>query len=993
MNYLGLTVFAGNTPGLILDFDSATKEYTVEFEDGRVVKSATVYWETNIPADTEVALYRKASIGSGEKLTYDPQDGWDIVSNDESEADDECDYCGGQGVDDDGSLCSHCDGRGHMNMQHSLQVAAAQMQVTDQPTDLNEWVDELHDESDGEYTPDGEYGPNAPSSTMGDPDLGAHKSIDNKIKKLEDKIDHLTEMLEGKDLKGEDGEEISPEGIQLVDHDAVEDNYYERQTKPNPNLDEQYPSGTHSERYPGTLNPTAKVAKDCNCWDGYKRVPGTKPCAPGSCEKCDSARKEAAAKKKKQSPDEAVKKVNTVPPQGVRAAAKRGLKYYEEGKAGDGFEAATADRARRIAAGEALTEEHINRMHSFFERHAGGRSKKAKPGEVTAWDVAWLCWGGDAGRSWASKVDSQLHKARHPNSKGKHSYVDNTEVSYAPTPGTFDGQRITPLEQWDRSTTDEENGEANYIADGVEKGLGASPIELDRSGNPLMRTEEAEDYPQKEDVPFPDAPTDIVKAMTEHRDKKENMNPNKDVWDQVVHSHVREEAAWEDARVASPECSACGDPLVNGDCHSCGERMSKKEIKQASRQQKIAARDQKVIDSLKPRAAELGRLFGEAFAGRTATTEDSSAEGIFVPVPIRGENSNPYDAGGTGGNNATRGDAPELLKDILGEGNAMTQDSNKGNNSDKDGDRPLSDLFSDGMGVVIEFADSDESAKGNKMVEELSNALEGVLGEVFAENKNDAKEKKESSMQQQMMLKADDYVEAVIDGVKALVPRTMLNQLRGITGPTAPAQQQQQRQQPSSGNPTTPSMGYVNNGIPGAFGSVKQSIMDDDGIETEEDITDVDGNKLVPGDEYNLYATVDDEPELVTVESVTPTSVVLNRDDSKFEPQTITIEDFNANNLRFDPVVKDDALDGTPETMDDAGPGQDDIPGERNMSTDNPGGPKIAGRSYYPHQQKEFINESGRARNLDKLDLEGTHYTNGETTASDNIDDDFLFGV
>jgi hypothetical protein len=25
--------------------------------------------------------------------------------------------------------------------------------------------------------------------------------------------------------------------------------------------------------------------KTCNCWDGYKRVPGTKPCAPGSCAK------------------------------------------------------------------------------------------------------------------------------------------------------------------------------------------------------------------------------------------------------------------------------------------------------------------------------------------------------------------------------------------------------------------------------------------------------------------------------------------------------------------------------------------------------------------------------------------------------------------------------------------------------------------------------------------------------------------------------------
>lgn len=25
--------------------------------------------------------------------------------------------------------------------------------------------------------------------------------------------------------------------------------------------------------------------KDCSCWDGYERVPGTKPCEPGSCRK------------------------------------------------------------------------------------------------------------------------------------------------------------------------------------------------------------------------------------------------------------------------------------------------------------------------------------------------------------------------------------------------------------------------------------------------------------------------------------------------------------------------------------------------------------------------------------------------------------------------------------------------------------------------------------------------------------------------------------
>ena len=30
---------------------------------------------------------------------------------------------------------------------------------------------------------------------------------------------------------------------------------------------------------------SSPAKKKCNCWDGYKRVPGTKPCAPRSCEK------------------------------------------------------------------------------------------------------------------------------------------------------------------------------------------------------------------------------------------------------------------------------------------------------------------------------------------------------------------------------------------------------------------------------------------------------------------------------------------------------------------------------------------------------------------------------------------------------------------------------------------------------------------------------------------------------------------------------------
>jgi len=35
----------------------------------------------------------------------------------------------------------------------------------------------------------------------------------------------------------------------------------------------------------GSKNKSPMQKKDCNCWKGHSRVPGTEPCAPGSCEK------------------------------------------------------------------------------------------------------------------------------------------------------------------------------------------------------------------------------------------------------------------------------------------------------------------------------------------------------------------------------------------------------------------------------------------------------------------------------------------------------------------------------------------------------------------------------------------------------------------------------------------------------------------------------------------------------------------------------------
>jgi len=100
------------------------------------------------------------------------------------------------------------------------------------------------------------------------------------------------------------------------------------------------------------------------------------------------------------------------PTSGMQAAARRGLDLIGEGKAGGGFEPATATRARKIAAGRPLSRDHVMRMHSFFSRHAVDRKPNwGASGKETPGYVAWQAWGGDAGASWAAKQAARIKRA------------------------------------------------------------------------------------------------------------------------------------------------------------------------------------------------------------------------------------------------------------------------------------------------------------------------------------------------------------------------------------------------------------------------------------------------------------------------------------------------------------------------------------------------------------------------------------------------------
>ena len=107
--------------------------------------------------------------------------------------------------------------------------------------------------------------------------------------------------------------------------------------------------------------------------------------------------------------DAETRAVELVPTQEIADEATKGLRLYNEGKGGDGLVDATIADARKMAAREALSEEKVRQMPGWFARHEASRTDGwDTPGEETPGYVAWLLWGGDAGRAWAERKVEQM---------------------------------------------------------------------------------------------------------------------------------------------------------------------------------------------------------------------------------------------------------------------------------------------------------------------------------------------------------------------------------------------------------------------------------------------------------------------------------------------------------------------------------------------------------------------------------------------------------
>lgn len=85
-------------------------------------------------------------------------------------------------------------------------------------------------------------------------------------------------------------------------------------------------------------------------------------------------------------------------PQSVSNNAKRGLELHK--KFGRGGTSVGMNTARILAGGGSIGIEKVRHINRYFPRHAGDNlDDKTSNG----W-IAWLLWGGDAGRRWASSI-------------------------------------------------------------------------------------------------------------------------------------------------------------------------------------------------------------------------------------------------------------------------------------------------------------------------------------------------------------------------------------------------------------------------------------------------------------------------------------------------------------------------------------------------------------------------------------------------------------
>ena len=95
------------------------------------------------------------------------------------------------------------------------------------------------------------------------------------------------------------------------------------------------------------------------------------------------------------------------PNAGMKAAARRALKWKEDGKATGAGTPVGWGRATDIVNGSAMSLDTVKRMYSFFSRHEVDKKGKGffdGPEFPSNGRIMWDAWGGDAGFAWSRAI-------------------------------------------------------------------------------------------------------------------------------------------------------------------------------------------------------------------------------------------------------------------------------------------------------------------------------------------------------------------------------------------------------------------------------------------------------------------------------------------------------------------------------------------------------------------------------------------------------------
>lgn len=94
------------------------------------------------------------------------------------------------------------------------------------------------------------------------------------------------------------------------------------------------------------------------------------------------------------------------PTSGMRAAARRAIRWKEEGKAKGAGTAVGWTRAGQLARGENLSLDTVKRMYSYFSRHEVDKKGKDfyNNSNPSNGRIMWEAWGGDAGFTWSRNI-------------------------------------------------------------------------------------------------------------------------------------------------------------------------------------------------------------------------------------------------------------------------------------------------------------------------------------------------------------------------------------------------------------------------------------------------------------------------------------------------------------------------------------------------------------------------------------------------------------